>query len=242
MIFLMWCPGIAAIFTKLVYQKNLRQIGWGWGKTKYQAISYILPFILGIVVYGIVWLVGLGDVSTDNFTMFVSTFIGTAEPLSFAVSFGILATLAFIFSAISAFGEEIGWRGLLVPELAKLTSFTKLSFLSGAIWGVWHIPGILFIGYSSGVSSWFTIPCFLVMVISASFVFAWLRLKSGSVWTSVILHATHNLFIQAFFDRMTIDTGSTYYFTTEFGIGMAIIYSIAAYYFWKRRNELILQK
>jgi len=37
------------------------------------------------------------------------------------------------------------------------------------------------------------------MIVSISFVFAWMRLKSGSLWTGVLLHASHNLFIQAFF-------------------------------------------
>ncbi|MFC2133662.1 CPBP family intramembrane glutamic endopeptidase [Bacteroidota bacterium] len=237
-IYLMWCPGIAALITRLIYQKNLKNFGWGWGKTKYQALSYGLPLVLGLIVYGIVWLTGLGGTSIDNFTGFVASFLGLTESLSFLPSFFVLASVGLFFSIINAFGEEIGWRGLLVPELAKFTSFTNVSLISGAVWAIWHIPGILFVGYSSGLSPFFTIPCFVVMVISASFVFAWIRLKSGSVWTAVILHATHNLFIQAFYDQMTVDTGSTYYFTTEFGIGMAVIYTIAAYYFWRKRGEL----
>ena len=34
--------------------------------------------------------------------------------------------------------------------------------------------------------------CFTVMVLGISFLFAWMRLKSGSVWTGVFLHASHN--------------------------------------------------
>ena len=40
------------------------------------------------------------------------------------------------------FGEEIGWRGLLVPELVKVTSFTKTALIIGIVWAAWHIPGI----------------------------------------------------------------------------------------------------
>jgi hypothetical protein len=29
-------PAAAAIITKLVYDRNIRGLGWGWGKTKYQ--------------------------------------------------------------------------------------------------------------------------------------------------------------------------------------------------------------
>jgi hypothetical protein len=41
------------------------------------------------------------------------------------------------------------------------------------------------------------------MVLGISFLFAWMRLKSGSVWTGMLLHASHNLFVQAFFDAQT---------------------------------------
>jgi hypothetical protein len=40
---LMWSPGTAAIFTRLLFQKNLRGIGWGWGQTRYQLWSYVVP-------------------------------------------------------------------------------------------------------------------------------------------------------------------------------------------------------
>jgi hypothetical protein len=76
------------------------------------------------------------------------------------------------------------------------------------------------------------------MAIAASFVFAWLRLKSGSLWTAVILHASHNLFIQEIFDPLTKDRGITKYLTTEFGVGLALAYTLAAWYFWRRRGEL----
>lgn len=34
--------------------------------------------------------------------------------------------------------------------------------------------------------------CFTLMVLGIGFVFALMRLKSGSVWTGMILQATHN--------------------------------------------------
>ena len=53
-----------------------------------------------------------------------------------------------------------------------------------------------------GCASWYSVPCFVIMVVSIAFPFAWLRLRLGSVWPAAILHAAHNLFIQAFFDRV----------------------------------------
>lgn len=63
-----------------------------------------------------------------------------------------------------------------------------------------------------------------------------MRIKSGSVWAAVFFHTGQNLFIQGFFDPVTENTGITNYITTEFGIGLAIMYSLAAYIFWKKRS------
>jgi len=29
---IMWCPGVAALLTRLFFQRNLRGIGWRWGR------------------------------------------------------------------------------------------------------------------------------------------------------------------------------------------------------------------
>lgn len=53
-----------------------------------------------------------------------------------------LMPFAAIFNAIPAFGEEIGWRGWLLPALRPMGIWPAL-LLSGAIWGIWHAPLIL---------------------------------------------------------------------------------------------------
>ena len=45
-------------------------------------------------------------------------------------------------NAVAAFGEEAGWRGLLLRELAPL-GFWRSSAVIGAIWGLWHAPLVL---------------------------------------------------------------------------------------------------
>ncbi len=69
-------------------------------------------------------------------------------------------------------------------------------------------------------------------------VFAWMRLKSGSLWTAVFLHASHNLFVQVFFDSLTVDRGPAKYVTSEFGAGLASVCLLLAIYFWTRRAEV----
>lgn len=234
---IMWSPGLSAIFTKLICDHNLRNLGWGWGKWRYQLLSYLFPLICCIVVYGITWISGIGELSIDQFVRignkkFFGGNLGLIPILFFSI------TIGFAISWSTAMGEEIGWRGFLVKEFSNVTTYTKASWIIGFVWAVWHIPGILFTGYNAGTSPYIAVPCFTVLIVSATFIMNWIRLRSGSLWTGVIFHASHNLFIQAVFDLMTVDKGITKYFTTEFGIGMALVYAIAAYFFWRKRSEL----
>ena len=143
-----------------------------------------------------------------------------------------------IGSLITATGEEIGWRGVFVPELAKVTTFPKLSLISGAVWAVWHLPIILFSDYNmQGIPKWYAAVMFTIMVLGISFAFAWLRLKSGSLWTAAILHASHNLFIQAIFTPLTLQNKITPFIIDEFGVGLALAGVLVALFFIRKNNK-----
>jgi membrane protease YdiL (CAAX protease family) len=147
-------------------------------------------------------------------------------------SFGLVPSLA------RALGEEIGWRGFFVPELFKTFGFTNTALISGAIWSCWHYPVLIWGDYNAGTPTWYGLICFTVLVVSISFVFAWMRLKTGSLWTGAILHASHNLYIQAIFTPLTRNTGKTAWFIDEFGAVLPIVALGFAIYFWRRREEL----
>jgi membrane protease YdiL (CAAX protease family) len=89
---------------------------------------------------------------------------------------------------------------------------------------------------------WLGVLCFGIEIVSSSFIAAWMRLKSGSVWTAVLLHAMHNIFIQSVFDGMIRPTPLTAYLSGEFGIGIAISTTVVAYLLWRRRSELPEQR
>jgi membrane protease YdiL (CAAX protease family) len=208
---LMWTPALAGLVTTFIFQHNLRGMGWGLGKLKYYVVAYFLPVFYGIIAYGAVWVFGLGSVDTSALGgNWVSTVLSTL-------------TGGVLMAALLAVGEEIGWRGLLVPQLARINPFARTALISGIIWGIWHIPMIIGGGYSSGAPTWWAIACFMVHITGMAFAFAWLRLGSGSIWPPVLMHAVHNTFIQSILDEITKDTGNTEYFTTEFGLALAVM-------------------
>ncbi|MBV9883283.1 MAG: CPBP family intramembrane metalloprotease [Sphingomonadaceae bacterium] len=213
---LMWCPGVAALATRLIAQGNLAGQGWWRGRRGSLAFSYVLPILYAAAVYLLVWASGLGGFDPRGW--------GGASPAAGLLQ---LATVGVLLSLVTATGEEIGWRGLLVPELAKLTGFWGVVLISGTIWACWHLPLILFGGYNSGTPLWFAIPCFFVMVVELGAMAAWLRLSSGSLWPAALFHATHNLFVQGVFDAATVDRGTTRWLTGEFGIGLVLTGAVA---------------
>lgn len=223
---LMWSPAIAALLTTYIFQRNFRGLGWGFGKPQYYLIAYLLPVIYAGIAYGMVWLLGLGEIDT--------AVLGDEPWLEILRSM----TVGVLGSALLALGEEIGWRGLLVPQLAILQPFARTALISGVIWGAWHVPLIIGGGYSSSAPTWYAVACFSVLVVGISFAFAWLRLASGSLWPAVLLHAVHNHFIQGVLDRVTVNTGQTDYFTTEFGLGLAIMGFIWGLVFWRLGKKL----
>jgi uncharacterized protein len=77
-----------------------------------------------------------------------------------------------------------------------------------------------------------------VMLPFLTFVWTWMRLKSESIWPCVILHASHNTFIQGFFDPLTVYRSKTGYVAGEFGAALFVLSILMAIYFWRRRDEV----
>ncbi|MBV8205501.1 MAG: CPBP family intramembrane metalloprotease [Acidobacteria bacterium] len=236
----MWCPALAAIASSRLLGRKVRSLAWRWPEGKYIALAYFIPLLYAGAAYAAVWVARLGGWNSVFVARIGASFGLRGVPAWATLALYILlaASGGVVRSLSTALGEEIGWRGFLVPELAKQMSYTKLSLLSGIIWAAWHSPILLFADYNSGTNRWYALGCFTVMVVSGSFIFAWLRLRSGSLWPAALLHASHNLFVQGIFDNLMRDTGRTLWYTTEFGLALAATTLVCAFYFWSRRAEV----
>jgi membrane protease YdiL (CAAX protease family) len=236
----MWCPALASMLTLRLNGCSIADLGWKWGETKYQIRSWYIPLLYASIAYAIVCIFHLGAFGNPDFynSLAKSMHLGGPPWISIVLGIVLIGTYGLIRSISSALGEEIGWRGFLVPELAKTTSFTTTSLVSGIVWSLWHYPILIYGDYNAGTPTWYGLTCFTVMVIAMSFVFAWMRLKSGSLWTGAILHGSHNLYIQGIFTPMTRNTEKTAWFIDEFGCVLPLFAIAFAIYFWSKRREL----
>ncbi len=239
---IMWCPAFAAIAACRLFRIDLATLGWNWRPAKYEAWAYVIPILYALPVYIASWALIHGSFAFSAFAAPLAESLGFPQSPRAAtmLALALYATVGVIRSTASALGEEIGWRGFLLPRLVQQVGFTGGCLVSGIIWAVWHYPGLLFADYNAGTRPAFALSCFTLMVIADSFIMGWLRLKSGSLWTAAVLHASHNLFIQAIFDAITAPVGRALYVTTEFGVGLVLTVGACGLYFWTRRGELPL--
>ena len=100
--------------------------------------------------------------------------------------------------------------------------------------GSGHYPGLLWADYNAGTNPAFAIGCFTVMVVAVAYIMGFLKVRSKSIWPCVLLHATHNTFVQGLYDALTAPVGTAKYITTEFGAGLAMMIICAAILLLKR--------
>ena len=103
-----------------------------------------------------------------------------------------LLAMGLVWPVLAALGEELGWRGFLLPRFAQRFGLLPAALVVGAIWGTWHLPAdyIALKGYGD----WFWAAFLLngpVVLTAHSIIMAWLwRRTSGSLLSSVLYHAT----------------------------------------------------
>jgi len=128
---------------------------------------------------------------------------GAPETIQFTVQTVILIGLAFIVLSplvlpvhLFALGEEIGWRGYLLPILLKLTSQRKATLLHGILWGLAHAP-LIYFGFNYGSNYWGApLTGILMMTLVCVVLGTWLAyvtIQANSILPAVLLHGASNV-------------------------------------------------
>jgi membrane protease YdiL (CAAX protease family) len=123
----------------------------------------------------------------------------TSPGVVFVINLAVAATVGTANCAGTAAGEEIGWRGYMLTRLVD-AGLPKPILTSGLIWGLWHVPLVLGGAFLVGSPPFLTALLLVIMATAFSFVFARLRLETGSVWPAITLHSAWNAIIQTAFD------------------------------------------
>lgn len=191
---LMWTPALASIATRVLTgegfgdlsfalrnRRVLRTVGLGVG----------FPVAVGAIAYGAAW--GLGLVA-------FAAPVGSGWPVAaFGSRLLFAGTVGAAVGTVSAAGEEIGWRGYLIPRLID-AELPAPFVLGGLVWGLWHLPAILTGQYAAGGSRLLSGGLFLALTVSLTALWSTWTIETGSLWPAIVAHAAWNAVIQGPFD------------------------------------------
>ena len=174
-------------------------------------LAMLLGDAMGLIRLDLVGLSGLAELIAAQ---------GGEELDPAGLRLAAVGTLLFIpvniiVSSLAAFGEELGWRGWLLPNLMPLGTWPALA-TSGVIWGVWHAPLIL-LGYNYLRTDAVGVLMMVGWCVLLGALIGWLRLRSASVWPAVVAHGAVNGSVTALGVLIAADTPDLSVFGTLLG-------------------------
>ena len=194
---MMLLPAIASVITRMITKEGFAEAMIRLrfkGNVKWYIFSYFAPpFIayFGAMIYFLIF--------TGSFSPLSSAFAeesGVASTPEYVRTLLVLIPLAIIVNPmmgiVQCFGEELGWRGYLLPKLGEIFSPLSASVITGAIWGLWHAP-IIAMGYNYSTDHPIIgIFAMIILCTILGIISGYLTYKVKSVWPAVLFHASIN--------------------------------------------------
>ena len=178
LIYASWTPNIAAFLVLGVILREkggIRNLVSGWGKWRVGMRWYLAalsPLFIALLAAGVFIVLGGSPIAPEQ---------PIGSPLLMSL---------FVSLITGATGEELGWRGFLLPRLQQRFNALISSLIVGVIWAIWHLPLWFIPGYG-----WDVIPywAFALGAISTSVIFTWvLNNTVGSLVMASIIHLMMN--------------------------------------------------
>ncbi|WP_230684987.1 CPBP family intramembrane glutamic endopeptidase [Cellulomonas sp. JZ18] len=202
----MWTPAAAVLVVTLLQKvpardrlralgvRPLRPLRRTLGLT---AVGLVAPIVLVAAVTLLAGALGLVHLDLTGFSGFAAQLERTLPAGAQLPPVGVLVAAQLValpfgalVNSLAALGEEVGWRGWLLPALLPLGTWPAL-LVSGAVWGLWHAPLIL-LGYNFGRTDVVGVLLMVGGCVAWGVLLGWLRLRSGSLWPPVVAHGALN--------------------------------------------------
>jgi len=103
-----------------------------------------------------------------------------------------LAGLFLLVLAVNGLGEELGWRGFLLPRLQSVWGPVAGALATGAIWALWHLPLFFVVASYLALPGWVIVAGFLPGLMAGSLVLAHVTARAG-VLGAALWHALYNM-------------------------------------------------
>jgi uncharacterized protein len=183
--------------------------------------AVLVPAVLCLGAYGVAVLSGAGRLDVR---------LADATP-----SWAADLAASLVLGVVVILGEEIGWRGYLLPRVQELLAEDRrrAAVAVGFLHGCFHLPLILLATtYDTGTPRWFAAPMAVLVITAGGVFYAWVFDSGRSVWPVAIAHNTVN----TVFDLGAAGvTGSGLaYVAGETGVATLGVVVVAAVVLWRR--------
>jgi membrane protease YdiL (CAAX protease family) len=196
---------MALVVQKVIYKEPLREpLRISFRPNRWFLVAWLLPAIVALAAAGVSVLLPGVEYSPDTAGLLERYSASLTpeqmeemrqqlaalpiHPVWLGLVQGLLAGVTI--NAVAAFGEELGWRGLLQRELAHL-GFWRSSTLIGVIWGIWHAP-VIIQGYNYPEHPLAGVAMMTIFTMLLAPILAYVTLKARSVIAAAIAHGTLN--------------------------------------------------
>lgn len=194
-------PAIAAVICVFAFEKGRRieALGVQFKPNWWWLLAWAIPLALAAISIAATLVLG-GRTYVDPGTAAAAsasaqgTDLSQVPPFFLSTTFILLASVVIgaLFNAIPlTLTEELGWRGYLY-DLWRPGGFWRSSLATGAIWGVWHAPAILFYGLNYPSHAQLGAAIFIVWCALLSPIMTLIRDRGGATWAAGIAHGTIN--------------------------------------------------
>ncbi len=217
----MLLPAISVVITRFITKEGFKNFGLKphfKGNIRFYLMAWFGPALLialGAMVYFLIFPSqfdpSMSQITAINEAQGISMAGGTIYTI-FILQLVLGIFLAPLINIITTSGEEIGWRGYLLPKLMERYSARVSIIISGIIWGIWHAP-IIAMGHNYGLgypsAPWGGILAMVVFCLFIGSFFSFLAIRTGSFLPAAMAHGSLNGFaaISVFF---TIGTPSPF--------------------------------
>src|SRR5258708_17051003 len=168
----MWTPGLAALLTCAIHHLDVGALGWSWQTARHKWYGSLLPLVYIVPVYVATWIFIRASFNLAPYLAKGAETVGFPTWPRLA-TFGLYIPLLLTFGIFSRFpntlGEELGWRGFLLPQLSRQYGFTTGCFVTGVVWALWHYPLLFAFGFFSRHNAFSQIAFLTILVIGSSF-------------------------------------------------------------------------
>jgi hypothetical protein len=207
-------PALATfVIQKYIYKEGFKQYGWTFDRKAWKWILFtpLIFLVLTLLTFVIIGLFGnthlipqFGqiDVSQENVIFRLKELASSKIKIDDIKMPDIPPLLLFLAMLVQGiiggstislpfmFGEEFGWRGLMLTETKSL-GFLKANAFIGFVWGIWHLP-IILLGHNYPHHPYIGIIMMSLFTISVAPIFAYVRIKTKSILGACMLHGMVN--------------------------------------------------